>query len=323
MKVPNLSFLYLLSSDIERVLRKMRAENKEMKRVRLERVPGGALCLIIDGSDDPPPSSRATSAGSGDRQEDNAPPEIIITIQTAIEGKGWPTGVPLKHPLPNTRPWSILGSLWVNDAKSAIEDGQSLWYLEEGNTANMQGDSNWPIWDLSFMPLEDEWEKRLRKLDTMVHLHTALHVFKLIKQGRSNISWELLNTHLMRHVLFSWVRNSADKNKTLADWVLSLFAAITQMIKPEAVCGFFCAQSSLVKETELPLYYHFRNGVEAILQDLKSDPSSVINYVGTGDIPDRQEQEEEEGGELQQEEDGLQGQKPVIEIEENNIDDSD
>ena len=264
-------------TDIEKVLRKMRVEN-EMKGVKVDKGSDTSLRLLVEMEQD------EKSGGTDRRSESGSEALVTVALLPAIEGKGWPTDVPLKHPLPYSRPWSVLGSMWVNDAKSAIKDGQALWFMEEGNYAISTGGPNWPIWDLSFIPLEDIWEKSLLSLETMVHLHSALNVLELIK-ANSTLHWQLLGSDAMRHIVFNWVKNSADKNRTLADWLIMLLESICEIITPEGVCAFFCPSFSLVKQTQLPGLLELKAGLTFIVTDLKSDPSTIVNYIATDNMP--------------------------------------
>ena len=250
----------------------MRVENKEMKGVKVDTGSGTSLRLLME-------IERDDSTSKIDRECDSDCKALVtISLLPAIEGKGWPTDVPLKHPLPSSRPWSVLGSMWVNDAKSAIKDGQALWFMEEGIHAINTGCPNWPIWDISFVPLEDMWEERLMGLKTMVHFHSTLSVLDLIKRN-STLRWHLLGSDVMRQIVFNWVKNSADKNRTLADWLIMLLESICEIITSDGVCAFLSPSTSLVKESQLPDLLDLKAGIFSLTEELKSDPSVILKYV--------------------------------------------
>ena len=250
----------------------MRVENNEMKGVKVDTGSGTSLRLLME-------IERDDSTSKIDRECDSDCKALVtISLLPAIEGKGWPTDVPLKHPLPSSRPWSVLGSMWVNDAKSAIKDGQALWFMEEGIHAINTGCPNWPIWDISFVPLEDMWEERLMGLKTMVHFHSTLSVLDLIKRN-STLRWHLLGSDVMRQIVFNWVKNSADKNRTLADWLIMLLESICEIITSDGVCAFLSPSSSLVKESQLPHLLDLKAEIFSLTEELKSYPSGILKYI--------------------------------------------
>ena len=255
----------------------MRVENREMKGVKVDTRSGTSRRLLME-------IEQEDGAGKMDREGDSGSKALVtITLLPAIEGKGWPTDVPLKHPLPCSRPWSVLGSMWVNDAKSAIKEGQALWLIEEGNYAISTGGSNWPIWDLSFVPLEDLWEKRLMELKTMMHLHAALNVLDLIKRN-SALRWQVLGLNVMRQIVFNWVKNSADKNRTLADWLIVLLESICETITSEGVYAFLSPSCCLVEQSELSDFLEFKTEVFSLTKELKSDPSLILKYTSAKQV---------------------------------------